>query len=88
MKVRHSIIISDIDTIIFIAAIEKVEFHFIPVNVSVEAVIVGYQLVLSLVVEFALEIHVLQDGQVGLVAGQRDRGHVHQALGAVVVQHL
>ena len=30
----------------------------------------------------------LQDGQVGLVAGQGDRGHVHQALGAVVVEHL
>ena len=30
----------------------------------------------------------LQDGQVGLVAGQRDRGHVHQALGAVVVKNL
>ena len=30
----------------------------------------------------------LQDGQVRLVAGQGDRGHVHQALGAVVVEHL
>ena len=30
----------------------------------------------------------LEDGQVGLVAGQRDRGDVHQPLGAVVVQHL
>ena len=30
----------------------------------------------------------LEDGQVGLVAGQRDRGDVHQPLGAVVVQDL
>ena len=30
----------------------------------------------------------LQDGQVRLVAGKGDRGHVHQALGAVVVEHL
>ena len=30
----------------------------------------------------------LKDGKVGLIPGKRDWGHVHQALGAVVVKNL
>ena len=49
----------------------------IPVQVPIETIIVGNEFILSLVVQFALEIHVLEDGKVGLVAGQRDGSHVH-----------
>ena len=49
----------------------------IPVQVPIETIIVGNELILSLVVQFALEIHVLEDGKVRLVAGQRDGSHVH-----------
>ena len=59
-----------------------------PVHISVKTIIVGNQLILSLVVQFTLEIHVLEDGQVGLVAGQGDGSHVHQAGLAVVVKNL
>ena len=67
---------------------DKISYFHVPVNVPVQTVIVRNELVLPLIVELALEVHVLQDGQVRLVAGKRDRGHVHQALGAVVVEHL
>ena len=60
----------------------------LPVEVPIETIIVGNQLILSLVVQFALEIHVLEHGQVGLIAGQRDGSHVHQSLLAVIIQNL
>ena len=44
----------------------------VPVHVPVEAVVVGDELVLPLVVELTLEVEMLQPGQVGLVAW-RDR---------------
>ena len=60
----------------------------VAVHVPVETVVVGDELVLALAPELALEVHVLKDGHVGLVAGQRDGGHLDQPLGAVVVKHL
>ena len=67
---------------------DKISYFHVPVNIPVQTVIVRNELVLPLIVELALEVHVLQDGQVGLVAGQGDGGDVHQPLGAVVVQDL
>ena len=60
----------------------------IPVQVPIETIIVGNELVLPFVVQFALEIHVLEDRQVGLISGQRDGSHVHQSFLAVIIQNL
>ncbi len=38
-----------------------------PVHVPVQTVVVGDELILALVVQLALQVHVLQAGQVGLV---------------------
>ena len=59
-----------------------------PIHISIEAVIVRDQFILPLVVQLALEVHVLQVGQVRLVPRQGDGGHVHHVLAGVVVKNL
>ena len=59
-----------------------------PIHISVEAVIVRDQFILPLVIELAFEVHMLEDGQIGLVARQADWGDVHLALTGVVLKHL
>ena len=49
----------------------------LPVHVPVQAVIVGDEFILSLIVQLALEVHVLQHGQVRLVTREGVGGHVH-----------
>ena len=44
----------------------------VPVHIPVEAVIVGNELVLPLVVQLALEVHVLKTREIGLVACKKD----------------
>ena len=61
---------------------------YLPVQVPIQAVVVWNEFILPLVVELALEVHVLEHGQVGLVARQGDGSNVHQAGLAVVVQNL
>merc|ERR1712106_378939 len=60
----------------------------VPVHVPVQAVVVGDELILPLIVQLALEVHVLQHRQVRLVPGQGDGGHVHHAFACVVVKNL
>ena len=60
----------------------------LPVHVPIQTIIVRNQLILSLVIQLTLEVHVLQHGQVGLVARQGDGGHVHHAFGRVVIKNL
>ena len=59
-----------------------------PVHISVEAVVIGDQFILPLVVQLALQVHVLQVGQVRLVPRQGDGGHVHHVFAGVVVKDL
>ena len=49
--------------------LKKKRFSFLPVQVPIETIIVRNEFILSLVVQLALEIHVLEHRQVGLVAG-------------------
>ena len=60
----------------------------LPVNVSIQAVIVRYELILPLVVQLVLQVHVLQVGQVRLIPRQGDGGHIHHVLLCVVVKNL
>ena len=60
----------------------------LPVHVPVQAIIVGDELILPLIVQLALEVHVLQHRQVRLVPGQGDGGHIHKAIGSVVIKNL
>ena len=60
----------------------------LPINIPVQAVIVRDEFILPLVVQLALQVHVLQVGQVRLVPGQGDGGHVHHVLAGVVVKDL
>ena len=56
----------------------------VPVHVPVETVIVRYDLILSLVDQFALDKEVLQPGQVGLVVWQRDWNDFYLSTAAVI----
>ena len=60
----------------------------LPVNVSIQAVIVWYELILPLVVQLALQVHVLQVGQIRLVPRQGDGGHINHVFSCVVVKNL
>ena len=60
----------------------------IPVQVPVETIVVGNELVLPLVVQFALEIHMLEDREIGLISRQRDGSYVYQSFLAVIIQNL
>ena len=62
--------------------------YSIPVQVPVETIVVGNELVLPLVVQFALEIHVLEDREIGLISRQRDGSYVYQSFLAVIIQNL
>ena len=61
---------------------------YIPVHVPVETIVVGDQLVLSLVVELALEIHMLENWKIWLVSRQREGSNINQTLLAIVVKDL
>ena len=58
---------------------------YLPVQVPIQAVVVWNEFILPLVVELALQIHVLQDREVGLVSREGDWSHVNQAFLAVVI---
>ena len=63
-------------------------FPCLPVHVPVQTVIVGDQLILSLVVALGLQVHVLQVGKVRLVPRQGDGGHIHHVFACIVVKNL
>ena len=60
----------------------------IPVQVPIETIIVRNEFILPLVVQFALEIHVLEDREIGLISRQRDGSYVYQSFLAVIIQNL
>ena len=60
----------------------------LPVHVAVETIIVGNQLILSFIVELALQIHVLENWKIGLIPWQREGSYINQTLLAVVVKDL
>lgn len=60
----------------------------VPVHVTVKTIVVGDQLILSLVVQLTLEIHVLENWKVGLVSRQGEGCNIDQTLLAIIVEDL
>ena len=63
-----------------------IKIKSLPVHISVKTVVVWNQLILSLVVQFTFEIHVLKNWKIWLIPGERYWSDINNTLVTVVIQ--